>query len=232
MGIAEGRTLQAAAGWAACAGTFALMLADRGLDVRGDLGSARADRGVQPHRVRFPFEARGQLGGTEGRDAKVQLALHARTLDGHDPDGVAAPSGHDLEALTGSVLEHSMTGADTQPVAAPLGLRAIRVEDADRQRGRVKGEQTVGPQAQMTVADAGKHWHNLVQRGRQVQHQVVVAERLVFDQSDRKVLDNHRRLPRMLAMLGQLSVHVLPDFALEMLWPAQRRIQSPACFCN
>jgi len=118
----------------------------------------------------------------------VELTAHARTGDLENPDRVGAIAGPDLELLRGAVLEDGVGRRDPQAVTALLSLAPVGVEDPYRKRRRVEGEQAVAAQPELAMAEGRQQPDQLLERSRQVEHQVVVAERLVLDQSDR-----HRR---------------------------------------
>ena len=84
------------------------------------------------------------------------------------------------------MLEHRVAGRDAQAVAAPLRFGPVGIEDPDRESGHVEGQQAVGPQASVAVTDAREQVNDARHVGGQVEHQVVVRQRLVLDQM------NHR----------------------------------------
>src|SRR5215510_4721950 len=140
----------------------------------------------------------------------VKLADDCRPADGYHSDRVAPIARVELEALLGMVPEHGMTGGDAQSVSAPFGLRAVWIEDPHGALSRVEGKQAVGTDSVVTVADLGQQRYDLPQLRGQVEHQIVVAERLVLGDLD----DAHDHT---------LSQPVLCDAR----WPAQ--IQSSGC---
>ena len=139
---------------------------------------------VQVDTVGLALEARRQVGGPKGSLPDVDLADDLRAVAAEHLDGVGAVDGAQLEAVGGAVLEHGVSGRDAQAVAALLGLRAVRVEDAHGHRPWIECEQPVRAEASEAVAQHGEQRHELVQRTRQVEHEVVVAEGLVLDQVD------------------------------------------------
>ena len=82
------------------------------------------------------------------------------------------------------MLEDRMGGGDAQPIAALLRLRPVRVEDPHGLRLRIEGQQAVGAEAEVPVADPGQDFDHLLEWRGQVQDEVVVAQGLVFNEID------------------------------------------------
>ena len=165
---------------------------------------------------------RGQVRGQEGRRSDVQLAGDPRALLLQDIDRIAPVHGSDLKLIGCPVLEDGVAGRDPEPVAALLRLGGVGVVDPDRHRRRIEGQQPVGAEAEVTIADRGQKGDDRLHVGGKVDHQVVISERLVFDQLDGIVL-GHVRLPRIVTM---------QPYWFAITWPAQRLLQKPACFCS
>ena len=83
------------------------------------------------------------------------------------------------------MLQHGVGRRDPESIATLLRLAAVGVEDPHRERDRVEGEQAVAAQPELAVTERRQQLDQLVERPWQVEHQVVVAERLVLDQAHR-----------------------------------------------
>ena len=120
-----------------------------------------------------------------------------------------------------------MRRRDAQAVAALLGLGAVGVEDPNGHGPGVEGEQAIGAEAEVPVAQRRQMGHDLVEGTRQVHEQVVVAQRLILEEV---YLRHRRNCPGIRqADRGLLRIERLMR---DLTWPAQRLIHIPACFCS
>ena len=90
--------------------------------------------------------------------------------------------GAQIEPVSGPVAQHRVAGGDAEAVAALLRLRPVRVEDAHGHLGRVERHQPIRADPTVPVAQARQQRHHPVQVRRQVEDEVVVAQRLVLGQ--------------------------------------------------
>ena len=139
-------------------------------------------RRFELHLLWFAVEVGGQVCGAKRWPSDVQLGDDLGAVPREDLHGVRPVDRAELEPVGRPVLEHGVGGGDAQPVAALLGLGPVGVEDTHAHRRRVEGEQPVGAQAPVAVAELRQQGDQVVKRSRQVQDHVVVAQRLVLDQ--------------------------------------------------
>ena len=186
-----------------------------------------AGRRMEVDLVGLAVKHRGQVGGAERRAPDVELGRDLGTVPGQDIYRVGPIGGAQREVLARAVDEDRMRRRDAQAVAALLGLGAVGVEDPNGHGLGVEGEQAIGAEAEVPVAQRRQMGHDLVEGTRQVHEQVVVAQRLVL----KEVYLRHRRnCPGIRqADRGLLRIERLMR---DLTWPAQRLIHIPACFCS
>ena len=163
--------------------------------------------GVQAHAVGLAVEPRGQVSRAKRRAADVDLADDLGAVLRKDRDVVGRRLRVQLEALACAVVEHCVRGDDAQAVAALLRLGRVRVEDANGHRPWLEGQQAVRTEAAIAVAQHGQQCHDLVERRGHVQHEVVVAERLIFDEVYLRQRPNNRGIRGGVRVLSKMTRH-------------------------
>src|SRR3982074_3836676 len=144
-----GPKLQAALHRHGLAEHYAMRVADRDEDAL-----TASPRRVEMYSFGLSVKPRRQVRGSKRSPADVELRSDLGAVPRKHADWILAPDRGQLEQVAGAMLEHRVGRCDSQPVAAFLGLRTVRVEDADRHPRRVERQQAVGAKPQVAVAQS------------------------------------------------------------------------------
>ena len=102
--------------------------------------------------LRFTGKIGRQVRGAKRGPADVQLGHDLGAVSLQHADRVGSVGRGQLESVARAMVQDRMGGDDPEPIAALLGLRAVRVEDAHAHRVRVEREQAVRAEAPVPVA--------------------------------------------------------------------------------